>query len=77
MDHNLKTSFKSLMRGAWEATVGERVRGFLFVFLFIAAYSLDLLSPFAIGWTLNIVGREGVTPNSFPNILLGIGAYTL
>ncbi len=71
------TPFKALLRGAWDATVEERPRLFLFTVLFIIAYSLDLLVPWAIGYTLGVFVQYGLTDQAFYYGLMGVGAYTL
>ncbi len=72
-----KKSFISLVRGTWEATVDERSRFFLFVGLFVVAYSLDLLVPWAVGYTLGVLAKEGLTEAAFHQATLGLIAYTV
>lgn len=66
---------KNLAIGSWNSTEGSRLRFFAFVVLFILAYSLDLMVPWAMGYTLGVVVKEGITDAAFNNALLGIGAY--
>lgn len=76
MNPRTKKSFNALLRGAWESTIDERPRLLLFTVLFIIAYSLDLLVPWAIGYTLGVFVQLGVTPEAFYKGLIGIAAYT-
>lgn len=76
MDIKTKDSFKALLKGAWESTRGERPRFFLFVVLFILAYSIDLAVPWAIGYTLGVFIEHGFSDQAFELGLNGILAYT-
>jgi ATP-binding cassette subfamily B protein len=73
----LKTSFRALLRGTWESTIDERPRFFLFIILFIAAYSLDLLVPLAMGYTIGVFVEHGLTHDAFQLALWGIAAATI
>lgn len=64
-----------LLKACWEATVGERPRFFAFIILFITAYTLDLLIPWAIGYTLKVFVENGVTEEAYRQGLWGIGAF--
>ncbi|NDC38377.1 MAG: ABC transporter ATP-binding protein, partial [Proteobacteria bacterium] len=66
---------KNLAVGSWESTEGSRVRFFAFVLLFVIAYTLDLMAPWAMGYTLGVVVKQGVTDEAFQQAMLGIGAY--
>ena len=68
-------SFRELSVAAWEATATERPRLFLFMTLFILAYSVDLLVPWAIGYTIAALAKEGFTDAAYTQALWGIGAY--
>lgn len=68
-------SFFELTAAAWQATTGERVRFFVFIFLYIFSYSIDLLVPWAIGYTLAALVKEGFTPEAYEQALWGVGAY--
>jgi ABC-type multidrug transport system fused ATPase/permease subunit len=68
-------SFKELSRAAWDATVTERFRLFLFIGLFIFAYSIDLLVPWAIGYTIAALVKEGFTDTAYQQALYGLAAY--
>ena len=68
-------SFRELVKASWVATAGERPRFFAFVTLFIVAYSLDLLIPWAIGYTLSVFVQEGISQTAYNHALWGIGAY--
>ena len=43
------TSILNLAKASWESTQGDRIRFFGFVILFVLAYSIDLIVPWAIG----------------------------
>lgn len=77
MSPNIRHSFISLLRGCWEATTGERPRFFLFIFLFILSYSLDLITPYAIGKTLAVFVEMGMVDEAFRQGMFWIGIYTL
>ena len=77
MNDRTKQSFRALIRGAWESTIDERPRLLLFTVLFVIAYTLDLLVPWAIGYTLGVFVKSGFTDEAFRQGLLGIGAYTV
>jgi ABC-type multidrug transport system fused ATPase/permease subunit len=51
------------------------VRFFCFVSLYVVAYSLDLLVPWAIGWTLGVFVKNGLTQEAFNQSLNGIALY--
>jgi len=51
------------------------VRFFCFVSLYVIAYSLDLLVPWAIGWTLGVFVKNGLTQEAFNQSLNGIALY--
>lgn len=68
-------SFKELTKAAWSATQGQRVRFFAFVILFICAYSIDLLVPWAIGYIIASLSKEGFTEAAYHNALWGIEIY--
>lgn len=68
-------SIKTLAVASWESTATNRLRFFGFVALYIIAYSIDLLVPWAIGWTLGIFVKQGLTPEAFNESLKGIGLY--
>jgi len=66
---------RNLTIGAWRSTEGIRFRFFAFVILFLLAYTIDLMVPWAMGYTLGVFVKEGFTDSAFDNALLGIGAY--
>jgi len=76
MDKTTKESFNALLKGSWDTTAGERPRFFIFVALFILAYSVDLAVPWAIGYTLGVFVQHGFTDEAFRLGLNGIFAYT-
>ncbi len=71
-----KVSF-ALIRRSWEATLHNRVRFFLFVVLFVVAYSLDLMVPWAIGYTLKAFVDGGTSAEAFHTASMGILASVL
>jgi ATP-binding cassette subfamily B protein len=74
------TTFSSILvltRATWHATAGDRTRFFGFIFLSLFAYSVELLIPWAIGWTLGVFVKSGITPEAFQEALKGIGAYVV
>ena len=72
---NTLASVSNLARASWESTAGTRVRFFCFVSLYVIAYSLDLLVPWAIGWTLGVFVKNGLTQEAFNQSLNGIALY--
>lgn len=66
-------SFSPLIKGAWESISGDKTRFFLFVFFFVIAYVLDLLVPWAVGYTLQIFVDNKPDQDVFINGLIGIG----
>ncbi|MFN8389759.1 MAG: ABC transporter ATP-binding protein [Bdellovibrionota bacterium] len=77
MNQKVKKSFRSLLKGAWDSTIDERPRLLLFTVLFILAYTLDLLVPWAIGYTLGVFVQYGMSEEAFRQGLVGVGAFTL
>jgi ATP-binding cassette subfamily B protein len=65
----------SLISGAWQATEQHRGRFYLFVSLFIFAYTVDLAVPWAIGYTLGVIVEKGFTEEGIRGAYMGIGAY--
>lgn len=72
---NSSNSLNILLKASWEATRGQRVRLFGFVGLFIIAYSIDLLVPWAIGYVLEVFVERGFTPEAYELALYGLAAY--
>lgn len=68
-------SFVELVKAAWSSTASERARFYLFIVLYVIAYSVDLLVPWAIGYTLAALVKEGFTEAAYNQALYGIGAY--
>lgn len=71
------TSILTLARATWDATRSDRARFFGFIILSILAYSIDLVSPWAIGWILNVFVKQGFTQPAFDESLKYIGAYVV
>ncbi len=59
------TSILNLAKASWESTQGDRIRFFGFVVLFVLAYSIDLMVPWAIGWILDVFVKQGFTQAAF------------
>lgn len=76
MKTNTKKNFLGLLKGAWEATLGERPRFLIFVILFIVANIINLIVPWAMGYTLNVFATLGGSSEAFRKGIYGIGAYT-
>ncbi|MBN8550122.1 MAG: ABC transporter ATP-binding protein [Deltaproteobacteria bacterium] len=68
-------SIKNLIGGAWDSTRSQRPRLFAFIALFVIAYTLDLLVPWAIGYTLGVFVKEGFSDAAFANACWGLAAY--
>jgi len=69
------TSVISLAKASWESTAGSRLRLACFVLLYILAYSIDLLVPWAIGWILGVFVKEGVTEHAIQESMRWIILY--
>jgi len=68
-------SIKRLTIATWESTLGDRTRFFAFISLFIIAYSLDLMVPWAIGEILQAVVTGGLSPESLATAMRGIWLF--
>jgi len=69
------SSVLNLARASWESTQGVRIRLLSFIALYIVAYSIDLLVPWAIGWILGVFVKEGLTESAMRQGLQGICLY--
>ena len=69
------TSVISLAKASWESTAGSRLRLACFVLLYVLAYSIDLLVPWAIGWILGVFVKEGVTEHAIQESMRWIILY--
>ncbi len=69
------SAIKSLLWASWDATSGERARFFSFVILFTLAYTLDLLTPWAIGYILGIFVTQGFTEVAFQQACWGLSVF--
>jgi len=67
--------FFTLVKACWEAVSDQRPRFFCFVTLYVLAYSIDLLSPWAIGYTLGVFVQNGLTDQAYDQAVWGIVAY--
>lgn len=65
----------SLAKASWGATIGSRLRLSCFILLYVIAYSIDLLVPWAIGWILAVFVREGVTEHAMQESMRWIALY--
>jgi ABC-type multidrug transport system fused ATPase/permease subunit len=71
-----KSSLGTLVLASWDSTVGERLRFFVFVILFILSTVSQLLVPFAIGYTFATLTSQGFSEEAFRDSLWGVAAYT-
>jgi ABC-type multidrug transport system fused ATPase/permease subunit len=69
------TSILNLAKASWESTQGDRIRFFGFVVLFVLAYSIDLIVPWAIGWILDVFVKQGFTQAAFEIAVKFITVY--
>ncbi len=75
-NQSTKQSFVALLKGAWQATIDERPRLFVFCFFFALAYGLDLLVPWTMGYTLGTFVQYGFSPEAMHRGILMLCAYT-
>ncbi len=68
--------FRALIKGSWNSTAGVRLKFFAFVGAYTVSNLLELLSPWAIGYTLGVFVQEGFTDESFKRGVNGILIYT-
>jgi ATP-binding cassette subfamily B protein len=71
-----KKSFRELVKGSWAATAGERPRFFAFLILYVLAYTLDLATPWAIGYSLGVFIKGGLSEEAYQQAFYGIALYT-
>ncbi len=71
------SSVLSLAKASWDSTAGNRLRLAVFVALYILAYSIDLVVPWAIGWILGVFVKEGITEHAIQESLRWIMFYVL
>jgi len=69
------SSIKLLAIASWDSTLADRARVWAFASLYVLAYSIDLLGPWAIGLTLKVFVRDGLTPESLKIGVWGVGGY--
>ncbi len=77
MQRRKKRSFAPLIKASWEAIAEERPRFYLFIVLFILAYSIDLMVPWAVGYILGVFVTMGATEEALHKGLIGIGLFAL
>lgn len=75
MKASSENSFYNLLGGAWRAMEGQRGRFALFVSLFVIAYTVELLVPWAVGYTISVFVSRGFTPEAFRLGSMGIVAF--
>ena len=76
MNIETKKSIGFLISGCWKATQSERPRLFIFIVLFITAYSLDLMVPWAIGEVLEAVVNSTNPDETIQKVFYWISVYT-
>lgn len=69
------SSVLNLAKASWDSTAGNRLRLASFVFLYVLAYSIDLLVPWAIGWILGVFVKEGLTEQAIQESMRWIMFY--
>ena len=74
-DINKSTPFVELMKASWRSVASERLRFFTFIFLFLLGYTLELASPWAIGYVLGVFVEHGVNEYAFNLACVGILYY--
>ncbi|MCO6429813.1 MAG: ABC transporter ATP-binding protein [Deltaproteobacteria bacterium] len=67
--------FSLLLKASWEATSQERFKFYAFIFLFVLSYTIDLLVPWAIGYTIGVFVNQGLNQEAFNSAMYGIAAY--
>lgn len=72
---NTLSSVLALSKASWEATLGHRLRLTSFILLYVTAYSIDLLVPWAIGWILAVFVKNGVTEQALNESMRWILLY--
>jgi ATP-binding cassette subfamily B protein len=68
-------SVLSLAKASWDSTAGSRLRLAIFITLYVLAYSIDLVVPWAIGWILGVFVKEGLTEHAIQESLRWIMFY--
>lgn len=71
-------AIRLLFRAAWNSTVKERLKLWLFIIFFVLSNVLELLVPWAIGYTLSVLvsgGIDGISDAAFINAMWGVGGY--
>jgi ATP-binding cassette subfamily B protein len=68
----MNTPFKELVRACWRSTVGVRVPFFTFIFLFVFANILDLLVPWALGYSIGVIASQGINQESLRLATYGV-----
>ena len=68
-------AFRDLGAAAWDAVHDDKLRFYTFVVFFLIGFSLDLASPWAIGYVLGIFVEHGLNETSFLDACWGILMY--
>jgi ATP-binding cassette, subfamily B, bacterial len=63
------------IKAAWDATASQRLRCIAFIVLFILAYSIELLVPWAQGYAIDAFVRFGVNDIGMWHATMGILAF--
>jgi ATP-binding cassette subfamily B protein len=66
---------KAYARAAWDSTAHQRWMFILFIALFVIAYAIELLVPWAQGYAIQAFVRYGVTDEGMWHASLGIVAF--
>ena len=68
-------AFRELGAATWQAVRGNRLRFLAFVIFFVFGFSLDLASPWAIGYVLSVLVEKGLNEASFRQAFWGVLMY--
>ncbi len=71
----MRTPFKELTHACWLATAGVRLQFFSFIFLFVIAYTIDLIVPWALAYTLDVLTQTELTKDSLRLATYGVFAH--
>ena len=63
------------IKAAWDATASQRLRFLTFIVLFVLAYSIELLVPWAQGYAIDAFVRFGVNDVGMWHASMGILAF--
>lgn len=71
----MKTPFKELLHACWQSTIGVRVPFFTFIFLFVCAYTIDLIVPWALAYSIGVIAAKGINEESIRLATYGVLAH--